>query len=938
MPCLQSNLERISDGLKRHAHRLIEARRVAERQFHRRIRLKGISSLLFGTDMSERILTSARVATLILVVTSTRLMGPAEAQDERPFGLTERVPWTSSKLHGFPEPPPPFVATKTFSGVEWNRPLYIKPEPDGQHLFVIEQGGEKDKPSRIFRINDSPEAAKKTEVLAVPGRLVYGMEFHPNYSENGHIFLFSNGPTGQPERLNRVTRYTVAQNGETISCDPESAAEIISWRSMGHDGGDLVFGNDGMLYITSGDGTSDSDKWLSAQDVTNLQGGVLRIDVDHPTENQLYSIPSDNPFRAVPKARGEWWAIGLRNPWRMSVDRDTGQIWVGNNGQDLWETAHLLRKGENYGWSVYEGSHPFYAHRELGPGTLVAPTFEHHHTESRSLTGGVTYRGASLSSLNGAYVYGDYSTGKIWAGRHNGQKVVSHQEIADTPLAIVAFSNSHQGDLLVVDTSAGIYKLERNPDLDRLDELPKFPGKLSKTGLFISTKDHVASDGVIPYDVVAPGWTDGASSKRFIAVPDQLQISWSANRGWGFPDRSALVQTLSLSGRRLETRILLKQQNEWQGYSFLWNDQQSDATLVPAAGQNLTLADGSEWRIPSRAECMSCHARAVKYVLGLSDLQMNRDFDYHGTVDNQLRTLAHIGLLKGYPASRAPNGTHLVNPYQASASLEARARSYLHTNCACCHVSAGGGNARMELEFTAKPDAMRILDEFPQHAAFGLSQPRIVAPGEPDQSVMLTRISKRGRGQMPPLVTKRVDEQAVKLFRSWIESMPQGRKFVNDWKSEDFKGDLSKLHTGRSLKNGKTLFRTSGCGHCHRIEEELAGIGPNLEDIADRRKPTEILDSIVSPSRQIAPNYATTIVITTNGKVFQGRIHSETHELLVLRGLESFAPLIRIPKSGIDERLQSQASMMPNGTINHLTKEQILDLLAYVIAGKVPPE
>ena len=281
--------------------------------------------------MTERILTFWGKTILCLLVIATHAMVPAEAQDERPYGLSKRVPWASSKLAGSPDPPPPFVATKIFSGVEWNRPLYVKPEPGGEHLFVVEQGGEKDKPSRLFRITDSNDTSMKTEVLAVPGRLVYGMEFHPNYLENGHVFLFSNGPTGDPERQNRVTRYTVAYNGDDVSCDPESATEIISWRSMGHDGGDLVFGNDGMLYITSGDGTSDSDKWLSAQDVTNLLGGVLRIDVDHPSDDQMYSIPPDNPFRTLPGARGEWWAIGLRNPWRMSVDRDTGRIWVGNN-------------------------------------------------------------------------------------------------------------------------------------------------------------------------------------------------------------------------------------------------------------------------------------------------------------------------------------------------------------------------------------------------------------------------------------------------------------------------------------------------------------------------------------------------------------------------------------------------------------------------------
>ena len=130
----------------------------------------------------------------------------------------------------------------------------------------------------------------------------------------------------------------------------------------------------------------------------------------------------------------------------------------------------------------------------------------------------------------------------------------------------------------------------------------------------------------------------------------------------------------------------------------------------------------------------------------------------------------------------------------------------------------------------------------------------------------------------------------------------------------------------------------SGCGHCHRIEEELAGIGPNLAGIADRRKPTEILDSIISPSDRIEPRYAATIVVTEGGKVFEGRIQAETKELLVLRGQESFALPHRILKSEIDERLKSRVSMMPKGTINHLTRDQVLDLIAYVIAGAVPAE
>ncbi|MCP4193681.1 MAG: c-type cytochrome [Planctomycetaceae bacterium] len=904
-----------------------------------------MSTIGVNRSASQRSLAVAGVVCALMITLSAVAVAGEDEQD-RPFGLSLRIPWVKSRLVGSPDPPRPYVATKMFAGIQWDRPIYLKPEPDGKHLFVIEQGGEENRPSKLLRIVGRTEVTEKTLLLSVPRRLVYGMEFHPNYLENGYIYLFSNGSTGESERLNRVTRYTVRREGEQATCDPSSAVDIIQWRSMGHDGGDLVFGNDGFLYITSGDGTGDSDQWLSAQDVTNLLGGVLRIDVDRPSDDKPYSVPADNPFLNIAGARGELWAIGLRNPWRMSINKKTGQIWVGNNGQDLWETAHLLRKGENYGWSVYEGSHPFYAHRELGPGNLVAPTFEHHHTESRSLTGGVTYNGDRLKNLVGAYIYGDYSTGKIWAGRHDGQQVTYHQEIADTSLSIVAFSNSHRGDLVVVDSVQGMYRLEPNPDLDRLDELPVFPTKLSDTGLFESTDNHKVAAGVIPYDVVSPGWADGAKADRFIALPEELQIAYSPDRGWNFPDRSVLVQTLSIDEthqgeirkRRLETRVLLKQQNEWQAYSYWWNEEQSEAELVASDGKDVSLADGHVWRVPSRAECISCHARAVNYVLGLSDLQMNRDFNYSGTVDNQLRTFSHIGLLAGYAPKPEAKRLKLVNPHDPSASLTDRARSYLHTNCACCHVAAGGGNARMELEFTAKTESMRILDEYPQHATFGLTQPRIVALGDPSQSVLLARISRRGRGQMPPLVSNQVDESAVRLLGEWIASMPSQRQFVRDWSVADLTEDLSTLQEDRSLVRGKALFRSSGCGHCHRIEEELAGIGPNLSGIAERRKPIEILESVITPSAKIEPKYASTVLVTSDGEVFQGRIHSETNEEIVLRGQESFAQSQRVRKANVEERALSRLSMMPEGTIDHLQRDEILDLLAYVLAGKASDE
>ena len=870
-----------------------------------------------------------------------------------PYGLQERTLWTTSRVLGSPDPPLPFRAVPAFAELKWDRPLYVKQEPGGKHLVVILQGGEANKPAKIVRIEDRENITESTVVFEKPERLIYGLEFHPDFAQNGWVYLFSNGPTGQAERQNRVSRVTVTRDASGgVRWDADSEQTVIEWRSMGHDGGDLVFGKDRMLYITSGDGTSDSDNWLSAQDVTNLLGGVLRIDVDHPTAERPYSIPADNPFLELPQARGELWAIGLRNPWRMSMDAVTGQIWVGNNGQDLWETAHLLGRGENYGWSVYEGSHPFYAHRQIGPGTLTLPTFEHHHGEARSLTGGIVYYGDLLPDLRGHYIYGDYSTGKIWAGRHDGKKVVSHREIADTSIQIAGFSNPHRVELAIVDHAGGLYRLEPNPDSRSPESLPVFPKKLSETGLFTSTAAHEVAPGVIPYSVISPAWNDGAEAERFLAVPGQQQIEYASSRGWKFPDGAVIVQTLTIdqliagqpTKQRLETRLLVRQQGEWTGYSYQWNESQDDATLVDREGADLALEvlqpDGTtakqNWRIPSRAECMACHSRAVNYVLGLTELQINRSHRYGAIEDQQLRTLDHIGLFTKRLSKQPDQLTKLVDPHDASQPLELRVKAYLHTNCSSCHVAAGGGNARMELEYATAMDKMQIVAHYPQHETFGLSQPRIIAPGDPEQSVMLARLSRRGGGQMPPLVSQRVDSQAVELFRQWIASLPTERPFVRDWQVTDLEPHLDQLQSKRSFEQGETLFRTSGCGQCHRIKEEFAGIGPNLSGLGQRTPAREMLHSIIHPSAKIADQYAVTMVVTNAGEVIQGRIEKETDEYVILRGKESFTVPRKILKSEIEQRERSNVSMMPEDMLNHLQQDQILDLLAYILADANP--
>jgi uncharacterized repeat protein (TIGR03806 family) len=522
----------------------------------------------------------------------------------------------------------------------------------------------------------------------------------------------------------------------------------------------------------------------------------------------------------------------------MHCDKKTGHLWVGNNGQDLWEQVYFIRKGDNYGWSVMEGSHPFYSLRKPGPTPFVKPTAEHHHSEARSLTGGIVYYGSKFPELQGCYIYGDHSTGKIWGIRHDGEKVTWHKEIADTSLQITGFGEDNDGNLLVVDLLGIIHKFIPVPkDLPQ----PHFPKKLSESGLFQSIRNHEMVEGVIPYSVNAPFWSDQAFKARFIALPEfdsegkPTFIDYSNTKSWTFPNGTVIVKSFALemeqgnpqSKQWIETRFMTRQEGEWAGYSYLWNKEQTDADLVESAGRDVSfqIADKGEkegtrkqvWHYPSRAECMVCHSRASNFVLGLCEVQMNKSHDYKTGPENQLEHLEQLRLLKprspdlrtslklmgqtdgkkdkeldewvntqlSFPDQRkitTPDHLlplpvsqlkKLVNPYDKTNPLEARVKSYLHSNCANCHINAGGGNSQMDLDFFADKDKIKILDEKPNHHTFGFKDAKIIAPGDPERSVLLHRISIVGTGQMPQISRNLVDKQAVELFTEWIRSIPK---------------------------------------------------------------------------------------------------------------------------------------------------------------------
>lgn len=572
-------------------------------------------------------------------------------------------------------------------------------------------------------------------------------------------------------------------------------------------GGALEFGPDGLLYIATGDGSGIADGLATGQDLSDLLGSLLRIDVDRVPAGRAYGVPDDNPFVGRDGARPEIWSYGHRQVWRFGFDRQTGRLYAGEVGQDLWEMVYVVQKGGNYGWSVREGTHPFRPERPLGPTPILPPIVEHSHADFRSITGGYVYHGSRLPELRGAYLYGDYDTGKIWSLRYDGQRVTDHRELDDTQFRIVSFGQDSAGEVYFLDfPGGGIHRLVPAPPEPAAAR--PFPRKLSETGLFASTKDHQVAPGVIPYSVNAELWSDGAIKERFLAIPGTGQIELDgvnypqpapgADPGWRFPHDAVLVKTFALelepgnpgSRRRLETRILHHKKMPgteeygdqfWRGYTYVWNDDQTDAELLDAGGldRTYTVRDPAApggmrqqtWHFPSRAECTLCHTMAAKYALGLSTLQMNRDHNYDGVVANQLATWAHLGLFTK-PLPRPPEQLpRLVDYRDASQELHLRARSYLHANCAHCHRKWGGGNAEFQTLALLPVQDMGVLETRPGQGTLGVTDARIVVPGDPARSLLAFRMQKMGLGRMPHVGSLVADRDGIELVQRWIESL-----------------------------------------------------------------------------------------------------------------------------------------------------------------------
>ena len=420
-------------------------------------------------------LSSANAATETLGPTATPAPPPATtagAAQEPTATPSPPPPTPTPELPALPAPTKaptqtpvtvplrPMAVERVFPKLNFRRLTnLVQPDDALNLLFVTEQAG------LVRAFVDKHEATGSVVFLDITDRVneggneegLLGLAFDPNYQSNGYFYVYysAEGP-----RRSVLSRFSVSPNNPVLAdTDRELIILEVPQPYTNHNGGQLAFGPDSYLYIGLGDGGKGGDPHGNGQNTATLLGSILRIDVSRASEGERYRIPHDNPLVGVAGARAEIWAYGLRNPWRFSFDRETRQLWTADVGQNSWEEVDLIERGLNYGWNVMEGAHCFSPRSGCSTTGLRLPVAEYNRSGGCSVTGGYVYRLHDIPSLTGAYVYGDFCSGKIWGLRHDGESVTEHMLLTESGLNITSFGQDRSGSLYLLSRDSGIYRL-----------------------------------------------------------------------------------------------------------------------------------------------------------------------------------------------------------------------------------------------------------------------------------------------------------------------------------------------------------------------------------------------------------------------------------------------------------------------------------------------
>ncbi len=796
----------------------------------------------FFFRLYRRLAMSRTWRVLTVVVCALAFCLSARAQQ---YGL-ESVQPIGGYLNGaFPSQAPSsgaqFNAVVAFPDLAIEQAMYMTPYPGSTYLAVVQKTG------KLVRFPNRPDVtnADVQQILDIGARTftssdsgMTGLAFHPDFGKagspnRGYIYVTykwrPNLAGASSYAYIRLSRFTIADG--QFAADPASEQILLQQfdRQEFHDAGCLVFGLDGYLYFSIGDEGGGNDEFDVAQRINErLMSGMFRIDVDqvaarsHPIRRQPfrhpampvgwpdsftanYTIPNDNPFvNANGSALEEYYVLGLRQPYRFSQDRSTGEIWLGESGQSSREEIIIVQAGSNYQWPYREGT-------IAGPGARPAtvlgtergPLHDYARDQGGCVIGGYVYRGAEHAvQLGGKYIFADNVSGRIFAVSATNGVLGAVEYLTNMPSGSVYGGTSSCG----VDANGEIYFLKfGDVGANRIYKLakagaviPEPPALLSQVGAFTNLATLTPAPGLIPYDVNAPLWSDRAEKWRWMAVPNDGVIDSAAERiifraesEWQFPKGTVFVKHFELPiddanpalTRRIETRFLIMDGGGGSyGVTYKWRPDGLEADLLPsAATQDYTVRGAAgttrtqTWSFPSRVDCTTCHNANANHVLGAKTHQLNGDFTYPSTgrTDNQLRVLGHLGLLdSSYSEAQLTSYLRAHSIYDNTASVEVRARSYLDANCAQCH-QPGGVRALFDARFTT-PIEQQGLIHGPLNDTINGPADRVVRPRDLNGSLSYNRASRVGHLQMPPIAKNVVDADAMALLAQWIESLPTG--------------------------------------------------------------------------------------------------------------------------------------------------------------------
>ena len=725
-------------------------------------------------------------------------LGPSRADAQQSCNGETREPFAG---HAFAVAAAP-VLVEAFQFLRFQSPIGLASVPGAaDRLAVAEQGGrvlvfanDRDTMTADVLLDLTQSGGAFAPVQAGGEEGLLGLAFDPDFAENGFFYVdYTTAPNvcsvfaGSCTRIVRFHADTVSSDsGDALVADPSSATTVLEYPQQLpiHKGGGLVFGPDGMLWIATGDGGVAGDTGNQAQRTDTLLGKLLRIDVHGAAP---YQIPPDNPFVGQFMTREEIWARGLRNPFRFAFDRLTGDLWLGDQGEaheEIDRIAFGSPGGQNFGWRLCDGTANFAGAGCRAPG-LTAPVLAYAHDsgEGQSVTGGVVYRGASVPALYGKYVYADYASGRIWAW--NPASGGAPQQIA-TRLGVAAFGEDRNGEIVVVSKLDGVLRrfVAAGSELD-----PALPRALADTGLFADAANLVPARGVVEYEPILPAWSSFATTRRWLALPDGTSLGFSPTGAWDVPVGTALVQQFDLPGAagpvHVETRVLVRQDFGWRGYTYWWTPDQGRALLITDSLRypyEVDFGSGPEivdWYFPQLAQCVQCHTQAGGGALSLRTRQLNRDSELGGALENQLERFACLGLVDPLPG--APESfERFPTADDPDVGVDRHARAYLDVNCASCHQPGGSSVPGLDLRFDTPLDATGTLFVPPTAGDLGIPGALRIHPGHRERSLLYARMVSFDEALWMPPSTGLPDLAGAELVGAWIDFGLPGRDSDGD--------------------------------------------------------------------------------------------------------------------------------------------------------------